>query len=216
MPEQLERWLQARREAEAIVRDAERRYAFARGMRGDFATAEVCKSVDVAAGTSIAGTSIGIINTSPTWPGSLGATGQQSEGGFWRQGRAVMGRFWGTTTTSTTPGTLTIDLRLDTTGGTLLVTSGALTLIASQTTSSWKLEFDVTCRTVGTAGTVMAMGKFEAGAAIFAAGSAFLPATAPATATMDTTANHNFVVCVTETNASTSSITQLAYWLARN
>lgn len=182
----------------------------------DYATAEALKAVDIGAGTSIAGTSIGIINTSPTWAGSLGATNQQSEGAFWRPGKVVQLLARGTTTTGATPGTLTIDLRLDTTGGTALVTSGALTLLASQTTSSWELSLEVVCRTIGTGGTVWVMGRWTAGTALFAAGTAFLPATAPGTATMDTTLNHSFVLCVTESNAGTSSITQQAFWIARN
>jgi hypothetical protein len=63
---------------------------------------------------------------------------------------------------------------------------------------------------------VMAIGKWEAATALAAAGSYFIPATAPATAVMDTTANQSFVVCVTESQAGTSSIVQQAYWLMRN
>lgn len=211
-----ERWLEAQRQADAIVARTRRRYPYTLGKRNDFATAETLKSVDIAAGTSIAGTAIGIINTSPTWPGSLGVTGQQSEGGFWRQGKSVLGWLLGTTTTGATPGTITIELRLDSTTGTVLCASAATTLLASQTTSVWQMKFHVTCRSVGTAGTVMAIGHWEMNTLLLAAGGLFMPATAPAVATMDTTANHNFVVCVTESNAGTSSITQLGYWIARN
>jgi len=182
----------------------------------DSASAEVIHGVDIAAGTSVAGTTIGIINTSPTWAGSGSGTTQQSGGGFWAVGRSVKGYVRGTTTTGATPGTITIDVRLDTTGGAAVMTSGALTLLASQTTSSWELFFDITCRTLGSAGTLFGMGRWTAGTALFAAGSAMLPATAPATTTIDTTANHVFVVCVTESQAGTSSITQMAIWGARD
>jgi hypothetical protein len=180
----------------------------------DRATAEVVHGVDIAAGASIAGTTIGIIETSPVWPGSV--PGNQVGGSFWQVGSVVQGIVRGTTTTGATPGTLTIDVRLDTTGGTLLCTSGALTLLASQTTSSWELYVDIICRSTGTSGTVMAMGRWTAGTALLAAGSALLPATAPAVATMDTTTNHSFVVCVTESNAGTSCIVQQSIWVARN
>ena len=189
---------------------------FGRWREFDYATAEVLKGVDIGAGPSIAGTTIGIINTSPNWAGSGTGTGQQSDGGFWRVGKTIQLLTRGTITTGATPGTITFDLRLDTTGGTALVTSGALTLLASQTTSSWDIAIEVVCRTLGSSGTVMTMGKFTAGTALFAAGNAYLPATAPATATMDTTANHVFVLCVTESQAGTSCLTQQAFWIARN
>lgn len=180
----------------------------------DRATAEVVHAVAIAAGSSIAGTTIGIIDTSPPWAGS---TPTNTVGGsVWQVGTIVQGIIRGTTTTGATPGTITIDLRLDTTGGTVLVTSGAITLLASQTTSSWELYYDVICRSTGSSGTVMAMGRWTTGTALVAAGGALLPATAPATATMDTTTNHQFVVCVTESQAGTSSVVQQSIWVARN
>jgi hypothetical protein len=182
----------------------------------DYASAEVNKSADIAAGPTISGVTIGIINTSPTWAGSGTGTGQQADGGFWRQGRSIQVILRGVATTGATPGTLTFDWRLDTTGGASLGASPAITLLASQTNAVWKFEGDITCRSVGTAGTLWGQGDLTFATALVTAGLGMAPASAPTTATIDTTANHVIVVCVTLSQAGSSFTTQQAYWRVRN
>lgn len=184
--------------------------------RFDYASAEVSKSVDVAAGPAISGTTIGIINTSPTFSGSGTGTGQQADGGFWRQGRSIQVILRGVCTTGATPGTLTFDWRLDTTGGASLGASAAITLLANQTAATWKFEGDIVCRSVGTGGTLWGQGDLTFNTALVATGLGMMPATAPATAAIDTTANHVFVVCVTLSQAGSSFTTQQAFWRVRN
>ncbi len=182
----------------------------------DYASAEVTKSSDVAAGPAISGTTIGIISTSPTWAGSGTGTNSSADGGFWRQGRSLEVILRGVATTGATPGTLTFDWRLDATGGASLGASAAITLIASQTTSAWEFRGDITCRTIGTGGTLWGQGVLSFNTALVAANTVMVPASAPTTATIDTTANHTIVACVTLSQAGSSFTTQQAFWRVRN
>jgi hypothetical protein len=188
----------------------------------DSASAEVLSVTDIAAGVSVAGTTEAAVAISPTYPGSGAAVGTQTTAGrvggsvFWKPGLTIEVLLRGTITTGATPGTLVMNWRLDTITGASLGATASLTLIASQTTISWDFRGDIVCRSVGTSGTLMGMGRFMAGAGVFAAGFAFAPASAPTTATIDTTANHQIIVTMLASNAGTSMLTQQEFWRTRD
>ena len=83
-------------------------------------------------------------------------------GQYWaRIGKAVRVRVFGRITTAATPGNgqfaLYYGSGADATG-TILASSAAVALTASQTNLSWMAEFDVHCRSLGSAGTLFATG----------------------------------------------------------
>lgn len=97
---------------------------------------------------------------------------------------------YGTITTAATPGNLGVEIYWGSADAatTLLASSAALTLIASQTTVPWLVTVRCRINATGTAGQVECYAKLEIGAAVVAAGQAFIPASAPAAVTVDTTA----------------------------
>jgi len=108
---------------------------------------------------------------------------------FFYVGRQIRLRASGrVTTVVTTPGTLTLDIRFNT--SVIVANGGAIPLTTvAQTNDTWSLEWLLTCRTVGsgTAATLMHTGVFlsSAGNPIVS----MLPATAPAVGTgFDSTA----------------------------
>jgi len=188
----------------------------------DNASAEVASSVDIAAGVSQAGTTEAAIAVSPTYSGSGAAVGTQTTAGriggseFWYPGRTIEVLLRGTMTTGATPGTLILNWRLDSITGASLGAGPTLTLIASQTTISWSFRGDIVCRSVGTSGTLMGMGEFFTMPAIIAANVQMIPNSAPATATIDTTASHQIIVSALFSQAGSSAITQQQFWRTRN
>lgn len=118
-------------------------------------------------------------------------------GGFFAGGGKTIGfRAAGRiSTVVTTPGTLTLDIRL---GSTVVFNMGAISLnIIAQTNDTWVCEGRLTCRAVGisTTATVLGIAEFKSQAIIAAAAGAagaplvMLPATAPAVGTgFDSTA----------------------------
>ena len=102
----------------------------------------------------------------------------------------AMGRI---TTVVTTPGTLTLDLRMGPTSNIVVANGGAMALnIVAKTNLPWWLEWDLTCRAIGTATTanLMHQGLWMSEAvigsplpAVGGAGSFLVPATAPAVGT---------------------------------
>lgn len=87
----------------------------------------------------------------------------------------------GKITTAATPGNLTFDVYYGTgadANGTIILSSAALTLIASQTNITWRLKLKIRCLTGGSAGTLEAFGELLIGTAVVAAGFALLPASA--------------------------------------
>jgi hypothetical protein len=94
-------------------------------------------------------------------------------------------------TVVTTPGTLTLDVRLG--ASTVLFNGGAMNLnTTAQTNATWEFEADLTVRSIGasTSATVMGTGKFlsraligSAAVAAGYAGAALLPDTAPVVGT---------------------------------
>lgn len=113
---------------------------------------------------------------------------------FNAKGRCALFRYWGEMTTGTTPGTLTLAMMFgDGTdaNGTSLVASAAQTLIASQTSIPWYFEALVRCSEISFAtnnGSLLCMARAQFGAALIAAGSFLIPASAPApVSTLDLT-----------------------------
>jgi len=198
------------------------RELFRRGLRpisgGDLVTAETCPRVDIVDGGSIAGTSEGVLVTSPTYAGSGAST--MGTGGFWYPSRAIRVLLRGVlTTASSSQGNLTLNWRLDSTSGASLGAGAALALAASQTNLSWEFEGHIVCRTVGTSGTLLGMGRLLANSAAYSTAAnevALIPASAPATATIDTTANHTIVITVTLGSASDSMTVKQAFFEVLN
>lgn len=105
-------------------------------------------------------------------------------------------------TVVTTPGTLTLDMRL---GSSVVFTSGAMNLnVTAQTNATWEIEADLLVRSIGngTVATILGTGKFASRALIGSAavaagypGVALLPDTAPSAGTgFDSTAAQIFDV----------------------
>jgi hypothetical protein len=88
-----------------------------------------------------------------------------------------------------TPGTLTIRVRWGGIAGVVLATSAAVAG-ANVTNLTWRFFAEFVTRSVGATGTAMLTGSFES-AAIPAPGVFYLPASAPAVATIDTTIAKN-------------------------
>lgn len=111
---------------------------------------------------------------------------------FARIGKKMALRLFGKVTTAATPGNGVFDVYYGTgadANGVLLASSAALTLIAGQTSLSWMLELWVHCRSTGSAGTLFATGTGVFNAAVVAAASFLLPASAAvASAACDLTA----------------------------
>lgn len=104
--------------------------------------------------------------------------------------------YFSLSTVATTPGTITQRLRYNGTGGTALATSGAFAGTTTvKTTLSCRTTYLLTCRTIGTAGTVMVVGDTllpnidPTSAATIAANLAMfpIPVSAPATVAINTT-----------------------------
>lgn len=105
----------------------------------------------------------------------------------WFDGKLFMLRCFGRITTAATPGNLTVQMGYgvaDAAGA--IATSAALTLIASQTSMSWRFEGRFRCRSKGVAaatGKMLGTGIFECNVAVIAAGGGMVPATVPAEVT---------------------------------
>lgn len=102
---------------------------------------------------------------------------------FARKGKKVHIRLFGRITTAATPGNLTIDVYYGTgadANGVLLASSAAQTLIASQSNMSWYLDVFVSCRSIGSAGTLFCDGIATFNPSVIAANTFLIPATAPA------------------------------------
>jgi hypothetical protein len=105
-------------------------------------------------------------------------------------GKIYEAYIYGTITTAATPGNLGVEIYWGSADAatTLLASSAALTLIASQTTIPFLVTARCQIRSLGSAAVVFCYGKLEIGAAVVAAGQAFIPASAPAAVTVDATA----------------------------
>lgn len=101
---------------------------------------------------------------------------------YWWVGKKVHISVFGRITTAATPGNLTLALFYGTgadANGVSLVASAAQTLIASQTSISWRCDLWVHCRSTGSAGTLFARGSAFFGTQVIAAGDFGFPANTP-------------------------------------
>lgn len=112
---------------------------------------------------------------------------------FARTGKRIKIRLFGKITTAATPGNLTLALFYGTgadANGVSIMASAAQTLVASQTNISWEAEFNVHCRSTGAAGTLFGTGRAHFGAAVIAATTFLIPASAAvASAAVDLTSS---------------------------
>lgn len=117
---------------------------------------------------------------------------------------------WGHYTTTATQGTITFDLKLGATGaigsmGTSIVTSSALTWVASQTNRFWHIEGNIQIRSLGSSGTsigFMDLSNFVSGATDVAG--VIAGTTAGSTVTVDTTQARALAIGATISVASQS------------
>lgn len=125
-------------------------------------------------------------------------------------GQNIRFRSAGRLTTGVSPGTMTLDFRIGATNA--VWTTGAMTLVASQTNFTWLCDVTATVRSVGAASTVMAIGNFYISTSVIAASggqgpSWLFPATAPAAGgSFDCTATNQLDHFVTF-SATVNSIT---------
>ena len=108
-------------------------------------------------------------------------------------GKAVRMRVRGQMTAAATPGNITVTLYWGTganANGTIVVTSAATALTAG-TSLSWELDLFVRCRALGSSGSLMAHGMFNANVALVASTlqPVMLPASAASATTVDLTQN---------------------------
>lgn len=100
---------------------------------------------------------------------------------FSRIGKKIRIRAFGKITTAATPGNGTFGIYYGSgadANGVLLASSAALTLIASQTNLSWCVEVFIHCRSIGSAGTLFCDGRGMFNAAVVAASTFLIPASA--------------------------------------
>lgn len=107
-------------------------------------------------------------------------------GYFLRPGKKLRIRLFGKITTAATPGNGSFDIYWGSgadANGTILASSAALALTASQTNLSWELEVAVRCITKGSAGALRCRGIWSANVSVLA--STLQPAMIPASANAD-------------------------------
>jgi len=110
-------------------------------------------------------------------------------------GKAVRITMQGRITTAATPGNGTFSLYWGNgtdANGTIIASSAAVALIASQTSLTWRLELMVRCRALGATGSLIALGMFSANPAVIASTNQpiMIPANLAAAVTVDLTANN--------------------------
>jgi hypothetical protein len=189
---------------------------------GDIVTYVTCPSINVAAGQATAASvSIQVLPSavSPLFAGAGGATGGQ--GGFWYPGRTIQYTMFGSGTTSTAPGSTIFQANIATsqnvtTGNVLGNVTTSIALAASQTNISWTINGWATCRTVGTAGTIIGMSMISLGALATTNVLNLQPANTPATVTLDTTANSAINYLLTLGATTVSFTVQMVIWQVMN
>jgi len=107
-------------------------------------------------------------------------------------GKKLKIRMFGRITTAATPGNGSFDVYWGTgadANGTILASSAALALSASQTNVSWRAEFDVVCRVFGANGALLVTGTawFNVGVLASTLAPMMIPASAPANVTVNLT-----------------------------
>jgi len=113
-------------------------------------------------------------------------------------------RAWGRHSSASAP-TLTMGVYWNGVAGTAIATTGALTDF-NPTNQTWELDFTFVCRTVGTSGTVMGTGHVMGITSATAVN--MIPATAPATATINTTTSNILTVgALWSANSASNTLT---------
>lgn len=147
--------------------------------------------------SQVDGTAITATTTATSLLGTSGAGASAAKftlpANYFSVGKVLRISSRGRITTVTTPGTLTLDIRL---GSVVVFNGGAVALNATAKTNvSWKFEAILTCRTIGAAtnAALLGIGSFTSEAVVGAAAgttvTAMLPATAPTVGTgFDSTA----------------------------
>jgi hypothetical protein len=107
-------------------------------------------------------------------------------------GKAMRITLFGRITTAATPGNGTFSLYLGNgadANGTVLASSAALTLVASQSAIAWRAELIVRCRSLGlvATGSLFVTGQINFGQAVVAAGFGLIPASTPQSVAVDLT-----------------------------
>lgn len=110
---------------------------------------------------------------------------------FWTVGKTLRFRAWGLVSYDATAAqTLTIRIRIGGVTGTLILATAAFDVAAlTQNDDLWRVECDITCRTTGNPGTVIAQGTWSSGTGTFVV-NPFTPPLAPFN--LDTTAAKTF------------------------
>ena len=191
---------------------------------GDYVPYEVCARVEVASGSTVAGTAAAFLPGSNSV--SLAGSGASTlgSGGFWYVQRSLRIVLYGVmTTASSTPGTWTQDWKVDTTAGgttgnSLGISAASATLATSITNGTWYLQGHITCRAIGTSGTLWGQAVAIPSASLMSATQVplLMPATAPATATVDTTQNSFIKFVSTLGSASDNMNITMGFWEVLN
>lgn len=130
---------------------------------------------------------------------------------YWTVGKGVKIEIFGRVTTAVTPGNLTLSLFYGTgadANGTSLAATAATALTASQTNLSFYAWWDVHCTAIGASGALFACGMAMFNEAVIA-GKLFMPASAPATTTVDLTVASNVLSVQALRSGSTAETMQL-------
>ena len=197
-----------------------------RGVRrikgGDFVSYVTCPSINSSDGAATAAqTTIQFVPDaiSPLFAGAGASTGGQ--GGFWYVGRTIQYTVYLIGTTGATGGTGTYQLNVATsqavtTGSAVGGVSAAIALANSQTNIVGAINGWVTCRALGTSGTVIGVASIQFGALFTTNVTNFIPASAPATATVDTTANSALNFLATFSQTTTNHTVKMVIWQIMN
>ena len=130
---------------------------------------------------------------------------------YWTVGKKVRIYLCGRMTSGATPGNLTVAIFYGTgadANGTSLAATAATAWTASQTSNTWRAQFDVHCTAIGTSGALFATGFFKANEASIAA-ELMIPATVPATVTVDLTVANNVLSVQALRSGSTAETMQI-------
>lgn len=130
---------------------------------------------------------------------------------YWTVGKAVKVFVFGRATSGTTPGNLTLQLMYGTgadANGTVLAATAATAWSASQTNLSWWAWWDVHCTAIGSSGALFAVGSAFFNEAMITP-KLMMPASAPATTTVDLTVASNILSVQALRSGSTAETMQL-------
>lgn len=131
---------------------------------------------------------------------------------FWTPGKEIEIDVKGHITTAVTPGNLTLALFYGTgadANGVSLAASAAQTLIASQTTLSWRARANIRCISVGAVGTLFCDAEFFFSAAVIAVMNFFAPVIPVVSGACDLTVANNIITLQALRSGSTAETMQV-------